>query len=85
MMDRNKFNKSTDLYGHDTGDEVLKKVAQILLENARDGDMPIRWGGDELLLYLPRTNIAGAVTIAERIKSLIKKEDFTLSFGVTCG
>jgi len=85
MMDIDDFKHINDTYGHDTGDEVLKKAAQILLENARDGDMPIRWGGDELLLYLPRTNIAGAIIIAKRIKSLIKKEDFTLSFGVACG
>jgi len=51
------LNYINDTYGHDVGDETLKLVAQIVLQNTRDGDLSVRLGGDEILIYLPRTNI----------------------------
>jgi diguanylate cyclase (GGDEF)-like protein/PAS domain S-box-containing protein len=85
MLDLDNFKYINDTYGHDVGDETLKTVAQIVLQNTRDGDLSVRLGGDEILLYLPRTNIDLAVMIAERIRILIEKKGISASFGIAYG
>ena len=85
MLDLDNFKYINDTYGHDVGDETLKTVAQIILQNTRDGDLSVRLGGDEILLYLPRTNIKLAYMIAERIRMLIEKKGISASFGIAYG
>ena len=85
MLDIDNFKYINDTYGHDVGDETLKTVAQIVLQNTRDGDLSVRLGGDEILIYLPRTNINLAYMIAERIRLLIEKEGISASFGIAYG
>ncbi|MBS3765950.1 diguanylate cyclase, partial [Candidatus Bipolaricaulota bacterium] len=55
MMDVNRFKEINDRYNHQLGDEVLEEVAELLLENVRDADTVVRYGGDEFLVMMPET------------------------------
>ncbi len=55
MMDINKFKQINDVHSHQTGDRVLRVVAEIVSNNVRDADYVIRYGGDEFLVMMPRT------------------------------
>jgi diguanylate cyclase (GGDEF)-like protein len=94
LCDIDFFKNYNDTYGHQSGDECLKEVAQILYQVAqRPGDLVARYGGEEFALVLPHTDIAGAICIAEiilssiRSKGLIHKSSpissyLTLSLGI---
>ena len=68
MLDIDNFKAVNDTYGHQQGDAVLRSVARVLRENSRDADSPARYGGEELSLILPHTDLEGAHAIAERIR-----------------
>ncbi len=70
-VDLDGFKPINDTYGHAAGDEVLKRVAQILTENVRDSDRVARVGGDEFVILFPRTGRDGALTRAETLDGLI--------------
>ncbi len=73
LCDIDFFKNYNDTYGHQSGDECLKEVAQILDEAIRrPGDLAARYGGEEFALVLPNTDTAGAVYIAETILSRIR-------------
>jgi diguanylate cyclase (GGDEF)-like protein len=82
------FKKINDTYGHDTGDIVLKKLADMMKEVSRANDVVCRVGGEEFLILLPNTNSTNAVQIAERLRSEVEKTDIppighiTISLGV---
>lgn len=76
MMDIDYFKKINDQFGHDCGDVVLKEVAQIIKSMIRTSDCIARWGGEEFLLFLPRTPIKGAFHIAERVRQEIENHLF---------
>lgn len=67
MLDINKFKEINDRYSHQTGDEVLQEVADLLKENFRDADTVIRYGGDEFLVMMPETD-GGLTNALNRIK-----------------
>jgi two-component system cell cycle response regulator len=68
LFDIDHFKHVNDTYGHPTGDLVLCEFARRLGQELRAGDIAGRWGGEEFLIILPRTDLAGAVHIAERIR-----------------
>ena len=68
MMDVNGLKIINDTFGHDRGDEVLKKAAGVLEKVVRDEDILVRYGGDEFLLLLPRTCHKTAHKIQARIE-----------------
>jgi diguanylate cyclase (GGDEF)-like protein len=72
MLDIDDFKAVNDIYGHPQGDAVLRHVAHVLQENSRDADSPARYGGEELSLILPHTDLEGAHAIAERIRSAVE-------------
>jgi diguanylate cyclase (GGDEF)-like protein len=93
MLDLDDFKSINDTYGHPQGDVVLAHVARVLREASREVDIPARYGGEEMAVILPHTNLAGAYAIAERLRRAIEKlsipksEDagelqITASFGV---
>ena len=73
MLDIDDFNAVNDTYGHQQGDAVLRKVASVLRENSRDADSAARYGGEELALILPHTDLEGAHAIAERIRAAVEE------------
>ncbi len=68
MIDIDDFKKINDTYGHITGDQVLEAVALMLQNQVRAYDIVARYGGEELILLLPRTRLEDAFHIAERIQ-----------------
>jgi len=72
MLDIDDFKAVNDTYGHQQGDAVLRHVARVLRENSRDADSPARYGGEELSLILPHTDLEGAHAIAERIRTAVE-------------
>jgi diguanylate cyclase (GGDEF)-like protein len=67
MLDVDHFKAVNDKHGHAEGDQVLRRVAQCLHEGLRVGDVVARWGGEEFCVLLPRTQIAKAQPLAERL------------------
>ncbi|WP_293249184.1 MULTISPECIES: diguanylate cyclase [unclassified Microcoleus] len=73
LVDLDFFKFYNDRYGHQGGDECLKKVAQVLDSNAhRGGDLAARYGGEEFAVILPETDAKGAMRVAESIRSDLK-------------
>jgi diguanylate cyclase (GGDEF)-like protein len=68
MLDIDDFKGINDAHGHQQGDQVLREVARIMSEYSREIDAPARYGGEELALVLPGTDIEGAYNLAERIR-----------------
>lgn len=88
MADIDFFKKVNDNYGHSTGDQVIKVVADVLKTSTRDTDLVGRYGGEEFCVVLPKLPIDQAVQIAERIRKTIEKKScsgvkVTLSQGVS--
>ncbi|MBF0405823.1 MAG: diguanylate cyclase [Candidatus Riflebacteria bacterium] len=75
MLDIDFFKKFNDNYGHQMGDEVIKRVASIMRKTVRTHDIPVRYGGEEFCIVLPETDLIGAVAVAERIRRLIEGDD----------
>jgi diguanylate cyclase (GGDEF)-like protein len=73
MLDIDDFKAVNDTFGHQQGDLVLRHVASIVRENSRDADSPARYGGEELSLILPHTDLEGAHAIAERIRAAVEE------------
>ncbi|MFS2027384.1 diguanylate cyclase [Massilia sp. CT11-137] len=70
LCDLDHFKRINDTYGHAAGDQVLADFAGLLLSLTRDTvDSVVRYGGEEFLLVLPQTDLAGAQTLAERIRA----------------
>jgi len=73
MMDIDHFKKFNDEYGHTCGDEVLKNVAAIVMQNVRQIDLAARYGGEEFAVVLPGTTRDAAIIVAERIRAHVEK------------
>jgi diguanylate cyclase (GGDEF)-like protein/PAS domain S-box-containing protein len=93
FADVDRFKQINDTFGHQTGDKVLKMVAQTLLKNCRSFDLVARWGGEEFFCVLAKlTGPDHIISIAERLRFLVESswlslEDrslqATISLGVT--
>ena len=88
LMDIDDFKSVNDNYGHNVGDIFLKEIAEILKTSFRDVDTVGRWGGEEFLILLPKTNLEDSKQIAEEVRKKIELYSFTeinnrtASFGV---
>lgn len=74
MVDLDHFKQVNDNFGHATGDEVIKLLAEILKANTRKDDLVARYGGEEFCLVLPGMPLDVAVKVAERIRLRVKDE-----------
>jgi len=72
VADLDYFKRVNDTHGHDAGDAVLRHVAGVFIETARVVDVCARYGGEELAVLLPHTNSAGAIGLAERLRSALE-------------
>jgi diguanylate cyclase (GGDEF)-like protein len=94
IADIDNFKSINDRFGHQTGDEVLRRVARVFAEAVRELDLPGRFGGEEIALVLPGTNLTGARNLAERIRKSVEDLQVptpegdplqvTASFGAAC-
>jgi len=86
MFDVDNFKKYNDTYGHLEGDQVLRKIGEIVKQSIRSNvDSGYRYGGDEFATLLIGAAVDQAMTIAERIRSSIEQEEFsdiTVSIGL---
>ncbi len=88
LLDIDYFKRVNDQYGHNTGDMVLKSIADTLSQNTRANDTLGRWGGEEFLVICPSTSRDGALTLAETLRVAIlnctsnKSPPSTASFGI---
>ncbi len=78
MLDLDNFKQVNDTYGHQQGDVVLRDVATVLRESSRAIDLPARYGGEELAVVLPGTDLEGAYDLAERVREGIEALEFPL-------
>ena len=75
MADIDHFKAYNDIYGHQSGDECLRRVAGILRSCVqRPADMVARYGGEEFAVVLPNTNLEGAETVAQKICTRVKNQ-----------
>jgi diguanylate cyclase (GGDEF)-like protein len=77
MVDVDYFKEINDEYGHITGDDVLRKIAQIIKQTVRTSDLTARYGGDEFALLLPQTDLEKSRLLAERIKQSVHEYNFS--------
>jgi len=96
MLDIDHFKYVNDNYGHESGDIALKNVASIIKKSVRESDIACRWGGEEFLILVPKTNLTELVQFSERLRKRIESSpiviepkilEFTISasFGVSLG
>ncbi|MGM0984995.1 MAG: diguanylate cyclase [Pseudomonadota bacterium] len=88
MFDIDHFKAVNDQHGHQTGDEVLRRLARRVNKALRDADVLGRWGGEEFLVIATHTQAQGAAELAERLRQRIARRPFevvgrvTISLGV---
>ncbi|WP_019626097.1 sensor domain-containing diguanylate cyclase [Thioalkalivibrio sp. ALJT] len=89
MFDVDHFKDFNDEYGHETGDEILKRLAGAIRENLREVDFLGRWGGEEFMVVVPETDGSRAEIMAEKLRKAVAAMKtscpvpVTASFGVT--
>ena len=81
MMDIDHFKRVNDTYGHAFGDEVLKMMARVCKQTLRETDIFARFGGEEFIVLLTNTDLAGGTIVAERVRQNIEQCGVTLSTG----
>jgi diguanylate cyclase (GGDEF)-like protein len=87
LIDLDDFKPINDRHGHQAGDQVLREVTRVLMENSRSFSIVTRYGGDEFAVLLVNTPKSGALRYADRIKQLVERHVFdhvrlTASIGV---
>jgi diguanylate cyclase len=78
LIDIDHFKRWNDRLGHSGGDEILRRVAEVMNNLIREADLLARYGGEEFALLATNTNLEGAVRLAEKIRSEIAATSFTL-------
>ena len=76
LLDLDNFKDVNDTFGHTFGDLVLREFSAGLEQNIRKSDISIRYGGEEFMVLLPNTGIAGAQNIAEKIRATCEKKRY---------
>lgn len=87
LIDIDHFKPYNDDRGHLAGDELLKTLSKLLLDNSRESDVVTRYGGDEFAILMPGTNADGAIRMGERIRLAVQDNPWegkmpTISLGV---
>jgi diguanylate cyclase (GGDEF)-like protein len=88
LLDIDNFKQVNDTYGHEAGDEVIRRLALTLQAGTRGIDLAARIGGEEFAVILPETDFEGGLDVAERLRLAVREMDMplvgqvTASFGV---
>lgn len=89
MLDIDNFKHVNDLYGHDVGDKVLKKMAKVISKQIRKSDLFARWGGEEFMIIASGLDIQAATKFAEKLRNKTNETTFkdvehvSISIGIT--
>lgn len=78
IMDMDHFKKVNDTYGHASGDEVLKTLAEVIVKTIRSADLAARYGGEEFVVLMPETDAVRAYEAAERLRKAVEATDFVI-------
>ena len=84
LLDIDHFKKVNDTFGHNTGDQVLRSLVEIIDQNIREHDVLIRWGGEEFIILFEVPNKAVLKTIVNQIRLKVEQETFTEVGHLTC-
>ena len=93
FIDVDGFKRINDTYGHLAGSRILAETGELFRQVIRESDVVARYGGDEFVIVLPETPLAGALITAERIRKKVAEHEFsphdlqirlTVSLGVAC-
>ncbi len=92
LIDLDHFKKINDTWGHEVGNQVLRRMGDLVRSSVRRIDIPCRYGGEEFALILPGTQLALAMNVAERLQEEVasavldldgEEVRFSVSMGVT--
>ncbi|MBI4424675.1 MAG: GGDEF domain-containing protein [Elusimicrobia bacterium] len=78
LLDIDHFKRLNDTYGHQFGDQVLRRIGEILRFSVYETDFVARYGGEEFAILLPRAEPAGVLRKAEAVRANVEKEEFAL-------
>ena len=81
LFDIDDFKAINDGYGHQAGDEVLRKVGEVLAGSVRQVDLAARYGGEEFAVIAPVTDLEGALDLAERLRKALAGTEIELPNG----
>jgi diguanylate cyclase (GGDEF)-like protein len=81
LLDIDNFKTINDTHGHQAGDEVLRKVGEVLAASVRQVDLAARYGGEEFAVIVPETDLGGAIDLAERLREALESEEIELQNG----
>ncbi len=87
MGDVNGLKLTNDVFGHQAGDILLQSVANVLQENCKEEDLVARWGGDEFVIFMPRTSLRQAEAIIQTIQNAdmpVQESGLGLSLSLGC-
>ncbi|MGE0221948.1 MAG: GGDEF domain-containing protein [Acetobacteraceae bacterium] len=73
LLDIDHFKRFNDSYGHILGDNVLRLVGRLLADHTKGRDTAARYGGEEFAIILPGASLAGAVSVADQIRSVLER------------
>lgn len=90
IFDIDNFKNINDTYGHECGDFILVSLTKSISESIRKIDCFARWGGEEFIVMLPKTDLTGATVLFEKIREKVENttyiyNDFNLNITFTCG
>jgi len=79
LVDIDRFKSWNDRLGHAAGDQILRRVAEVMNDLIRESDLLSRYGGEEFALIAPNTDYVGALQLAEKIRSTIAETKFVIA------
>lgn len=83
FIDIDHFKAVNDTHGHDVGDEVLRKFANVIASGIRSSDRLVRWGGEEFLIVCPMTNVYQGRILAENLRHALHQQTWPVGLRVT--
>lgn len=84
LIDADHFKRVNDTYGHLCGDAILREITRLTSQSLRESDLLARFGGEELIVFLPHTDPLGALDVAERVRERVARCRMTWGNATVC-